>query len=56
MNGIVTNLYQEKRTPVTCCWKTEEILKLQKCHFIQTSLCYQLIPYHIKHLTDAERN
>ena len=44
MNGIVTNLYQEKRTPVTCCWKTEEILKLQKCHHFKRHCAISLFP------------
>ena len=44
MNGIVTNLYQEKRTPVTCCWKTEEILKLQKCHHFKLHCAISLFP------------
>ena len=35
---------KKKRTLVTCCWKTEEILKLQKCHHFKLHCAISLFP------------
>ena len=35
---------EKKRTLVTCCWKTEEILKLQKCHHFKLYCAISLFP------------